>query len=52
MAIRAIFVLLLIFDVPFLFFATKEQSLVMHDELVNGSLSTYTDKLIKRKSRM
>ena len=40
--IRLVFCLLLIFDVPFLFFATKEQSLVLHDEIVNNSLSEYT----------
>ena len=46
--IRVIFCLLLIFDVPFLFFATKEQSLVLHDEIVNHSLSEYTAGTIER----
>ena len=46
LVIRGIFSLLLIFDVPFIFFATKEQSLVMHDELVNKSLSRLTDEAI------
>ena len=44
LSIRGIFCLLLIFDVPFLFFATKEQSLVLHDEIVNHSLSRQTDE--------
>ena len=35
LSIRGIFCLVLIFDIPFIFFATKEQSLVLHDELVN-----------------
>ena len=43
LVIRGIFSLLLIFDVPFIFFATKEQSLVLHDELVNKSLSRLTE---------
>ena len=42
-AIRLVFCLLLIFDVPFLFFATKEQSLVLHDELINHSISKRID---------
>jgi len=40
--IRAIFCLLLIFDIPFIFYATKVQSLVLHDEIVNRSLSRQT----------
>ena len=48
LAIRVIFCLLLIFDVPFLFFATKEQSLVFHDELVNQSLSRNTDIVVQK----
>ena len=46
LSIRGIFCLVLIFDVPFLFFATKEQSLVLHDEIVNKSLSRLTDEAI------
>lgn len=47
LVIRGIFSLLLIFDVPFIFFATKEQSLVLHDELVNKSLSRLTEESIR-----
>lgn len=35
LSIRGIFCLVLIFDIPFIFFATKEQSLVLHDEILN-----------------
>ena len=49
--IRFIFCLLLIFDVPFLFFATKEQSLVLHDEIVNGSLSKSTMEAVERLTK-
>ena len=42
--LRLVFVLLLIFDIPFLYYATKEQSLVIHDEIVNSSLSKRCDE--------
>ena len=49
--IRLIFMLLLILDIPFIFYATKEQSLVMHDELVNRSISKITKQKIKMQKR-
>ena len=46
LSIRGIFCLVLILDIPFIFFATKEQSLVLHDEIVNQSFSRLTDKAL------
>ena len=50
--IRVVFIVLLILDVPFLFYATKEQSLVMHNEIVNRSISRLTKKKIIHNKRM
>ena len=46
LSIRGIFCLVLIFDIPFIFFVTKEQSLVLHDEFVNQGFSKLTDKAL------
>lgn len=46
---RAIFCLLLIFDVPFLFFATKVQSLVLHNEVVNQSIEKQMEAKLQQK---
>ena len=42
--LRILFSLILVLDIPFMFFATKEQSLVLHDEFVNRSISRHCDK--------
>lgn len=45
--VRIIFCLLLFFNIPFFFFLTREQSLVMHDEIANRALSNRTDEKLK-----
>jgi len=45
--LRVLFSLLLILDIPFMFFATKEQSLVLHDEIVNRSISKSCERAKK-----
>ena len=48
--IRLLFCLLIMLDMPFMYMATKEQSLVIHDEIVNHSLSKRTEKIMALKS--
>lgn len=49
--LRILFSLILVLDIPFMFFATKEQSLVMHDELVNRSISRHCDRKARRAAQ-
>mmetsp|Transcript_14851 Transcript_14851/g.18604 ORF Transcript_14851/g.18604 Transcript_14851/m.18604 type:complete len:164 (+) Transcript_14851:679-1170(+) len=47
-AMRFLFCVLVVLDMPFMYIATKEQSLVMHDEIVNKSVSIHTEELMRR----
>lgn len=46
-ASRVVLSLLLVLYVPFLFFATKEQSLVLHEEIVNKSLARRAEFMLE-----
>ena len=46
-AIRVVLSILLVLYTPFLFFATKEQSLVLHEEIVNQSLARRTEFMLE-----
>ena len=48
--LRIVFCFLLMFNVPFKFFTAKQQSLVLHDEIVNHSMSKQIDKSIQSPS--
>ena len=49
--IRFLFCLLIMLDMPFMYMATKEQGLVIHDEIVNNSLSKRTQLIMKQKDK-
>lgn len=50
-AMRFLFCVLIVLDMPYIYMATKEQGLVIHDEVANGSLSRRTERLIRLKAR-
>lgn len=48
--IRLLFCLLIMLDMPFMYMATKEQGLVIHDEIVNNSISKRTELIMEAKA--
>ena len=44
LAIRVLYILVLLFHIPYILFATKENVLVVYDELANRSLSTHLEE--------
>lgn len=46
-AMRFLFCMLVILDMPFMYMATREQGLVIHDELVNYSISRRTQQIMQ-----
>lgn len=44
LVIRLTYIVVLLFHIPYVFFATKEYTLVMYDEVLNRSLSTHLEE--------
>ena len=44
-AMRFLFCILILLDTPYMYMATKEQGLVIHDEIVNSSVSRRVERI-------